>query len=343
MKKSHLKSFIVVSIILSVTVLVLFGGIAQAEFAKKTKYTLKYGHGLPPESAYHEGAVRFAELCEVYSRGELEVKIYPSMQLGSEQEQFKACQIGTQDLALGAINNAAPFYPPWNVFIMPYAFRSNEHAFNVADGVVGKELKEKYLKATGLRTVSLFHLGFRSLGNSKRAIFKPEDLKGVLFRVPKNPVMIDTTKAMGADVIAMAWSEVFNALKQGVVDGHDVPPGISLSMKFYDAGEKYYSLTKHFYAFASVLMCEKSFQKLPKHLQDVVMRAGKEAADYQRWVSLLGTTAALKAMEGHGVKINDVDDMNAFRVLVKPVWAKFGKKIPEIPYWLDKIAAVPGG
>ncbi len=74
MKKSHLKSFIVISIILSVTVFVLFGGIAQAEFAKKTKYTLKYGHGLPPDNPYHLGAVRFAELCEVYSRGEIEVK-----------------------------------------------------------------------------------------------------------------------------------------------------------------------------------------------------------------------------------------------------------------------------
>lgn len=342
MGKSHLKSFIVLLIILSVAVFLPLGGVAKADFAKETKYTLKFGHGLPPDNPYHIGALRFAELCQVYSRGELEVKVYPSMQLGSEQEQFKACQMGTQDIALGAINNAAPFYPPWNVFIMPYAFRSNAHAFNVADGEVGKELKEKYLKATGLRTVSLYHLGFRSLGNSKRAIFKPEDLKGVLFRVPKNPVMIDTTKAMGADVIAMAWSEVFNALKQGVVDGHDVPPGISLSMKFYDAGEKYYSLTKHFYAYACVLMSERNFQKLPPHLQDVVMKAGKEAENYQRWVSTQNTARALDGLRKHGVKVNEVDDLNAFRVLVKPVWEKFGKKIPEIPYWLDKIAAVPG-
>ncbi|MCK4785725.1 MAG: TRAP transporter substrate-binding protein [Desulfobacteraceae bacterium] len=342
MNKSYLKISIVFAIVVSITAFGLFSGIAQAGFVKDTKYTLKFGHCLPPDNPYHIGAIRFAELCKVYSKGELETKVYPSFQLGSEQEQFKACQMGTQDISLGAINNAAPFWPPLNVFIMPYAFRSNEHAFNVADGSVGKELKEKFLKATNLRMISLYHLGFRSFGNSKRAIYKPEDLKGVLFRVPKNPVMIDTTKALGADVIAMAWSEVFNALKQGVVDGHDVPPGISLSMKFYDAGEKYYSFTKHFYAFACVLMSEKRFQKLPKHIQDIIIRAGKEAEDYQRWVSIQNTLKAIKGLQEHGVKVNEVDDMKAFRILVKPVWSKYSTKPPEIKYWLDKISAVPG-
>ena len=330
------------AIMVLVTGFFIFSGTAQADFAKGKKYSLTFGHGLTTDNPYHLGAVRFSELCEIYSRGEIRIKVFPSSQLGSEQAMFKATQLGTQDIALGAINNLAPFWPPMNVFIMPYAFRSNEHAFNVVDGPVGKELREKFLKASGLRIISMYHLGFRSLGNSKRAIYEPKDLDGILFRVPKNPVMLDTTKALGADTIAMAWSEVFNALKQGVVDGHDVPPGISLSMKFYDAGEKYYSLTKHFYAFASVVMSERVFQKLPKHVQEIITRSAQESEKYQRWVSLQNTAKAIGGLEKHGVKVNEVNNPESFQKLVKPVWTKYSKKIPEIKYWLDKIQTVQG-
>ena len=249
--------------------------------------------------------------------------------------------MGTQDIALGAINNAAPFWPPFNVFIMPYLFKSYEHAWNVADGPVGTELKEAFLKNTGLRTVALFDLGFRSLSNSKRPITKPEDLKGVLFRVPQNPVMLDTTKAMGAEAIAMAWSETFNALKQGVVDGQDTPPGVTLAMKFHEARQKYYSLTKHFYAYAIVLMNEKKYQSLPPHIKKAFDQAARESELYQRGYSVRYEAGALETLNALGMKVNDIPDRSAFVKAVEPVWAKFSKDIPDVKTWGDKIRAVP--
>ncbi|MBW2146989.1 MAG: TRAP transporter substrate-binding protein [Deltaproteobacteria bacterium] len=316
-------------------------GPAWAGFAKKPKYILNFGHCVPEDHPYHIGAVRFQEAAAARSDGELKIEIFPNFQLGSEQEQYKACQMGTQDIALGAINNAAPFWPPFNVFIMPYLFRSLEHAWAVADGPVGKELKEKFLKNTGLRTIALFDLGFRSLSNSKRPITKPADLKGVLFRVPKNPVMVETTKAMGADAIPMAWSEVFNALKQGVVDGQDTPPAVTLSMKFYEARQKYYSLTKHFYAYAITLMSEKKYQSLPPHIQKALDLAARDAELYQRGYSVRFTEGSIAALEAHGMKVNDIPDRSAFVKAVEPVWAKFTKEIPEVKVFGDKIRAVP--
>jgi len=312
-----------------------------AGFAKKPKYILNFGHAVPEDHPYHIGAVRFKEACAFLSDGELQIDIFPNFQLGSEQDQYKATQMGTQDISLGAINNAAPFWPPFNVFIMPYLFRNLEHAWNVADGPVGADLKKKFLEQTGMRTIALFDLGFRSLSNSKRPITKPEDLKGVLFRVPKNPVMVETTKAMGAEAIPMAWSETFNALKQGVVDGQDTPPAVTLSMKFYEARQKFYSLTEHFYAYAITLMNEKKYQSLPPHIQKIVDQASREAELYQRGYSVHYMENSLTALEAHGMKVNDIPDRSAFVKAVEPVWEKFTKEIPEVKFWGDKIRAVP--
>jgi TRAP-type transport system periplasmic protein len=337
------KTFLWISIV-SCTLLIYsfsLAGAAGVKFAKEPKYKVNFGHGQPEVDPFHIGALRFQEVCAFLSEGELQINIYPSSQLGSEQEQFKACQMGTQDMALGAINNAAPFWSPLNVFIMPYLFRNSEHVWNVADGPVGKALKKKMLEATGLRTVAFFEAGWRSLSNSKRPVSTPGDLKGILFRVPKNPVMLETTKAMGADAIPMAWSETFNALKQGVVDGGDLPPGATLSCKFYEARQKYYSLTKHFYAYGIVLMSDKKYQSFPPHIQKAIDQAGREAEIYQRAYSVRYTEGALAALEAHGMKVNDIPDRTPFVKAVQPVWEKFTKEIPEVKYWGDKIKAVP--
>jgi tripartite ATP-independent transporter DctP family solute receptor len=316
-------------------------GSVSAKFPKQPKYTLKLGHCVPEDHPYHIGAVRFKEAAAFYSGGELKIDLFPNFQLGSEQEQYKAVQMGTEDISIGAINNAAPFWPPFNVFIMPYLFKSFEHAWNVADGPVGADLKKAFLEKTGMRTIALFDLGFRSLSNCKRPIHKPEDLKGILFRVPKNPVMVETTRAMGAEAIPMAWSETFNALKQGVVCGQDTPPGVTLAMKFYEARQKYYSLTKHFYAYAIVLMNEKKYQSLPASIRNALDKAIREAELYQRGYSVRYAEGALAALDRHGMKVNDIRDRTPFVKAVEPVWEKFSKDVPGLKSWGDKIKAVP--
>ena len=333
--------FLFIGVCFSFSVLLSFGDSMASGFPKKPKFTLKLGHCVPEDHPYHIGAVRFKEAAAFYSDGELRIDIFPNFQLGDEQDQNKAVQMGTQDIAIGAINNAAPFWPPFNVFIMPYLFRSFEHAWNVADGPVGAELKKAFLEKTGMRTIALFDLGFRSLSNSKRPIHKPEDLKKILFRVPKNPVMVESTRAMGAEAIPMAWDETFNALKQGVVDGQDTPPGVTLSMKFYEARQKYYSLTKHFYAYAIVLMNEKKYQSLPPEIRMALDKSIRDAELYQRGYSVRYDEGALAALEANGMKVNDIKDRTPFVKAVEPVWEKFSKDIPDLKTWGDKIKKVP--
>ena len=170
----------------------------KVPYIKDTKQTLRLAHGLTTGSPYDMGANRFAELVEMYTRGEIRVKILPSAQLGKEQDTAKDVQLGTLDMTLVAINNASMWYKPLDIFIMPFIFRNREHANAVIRGPVGEELFENYRNASGNRILSVFEWGDRAIFNNKRSISHPDDMKGIKIRVPKNAVMVDTYNAFGA-------------------------------------------------------------------------------------------------------------------------------------------------
>lgn len=308
-----------------------------ADSIKKPKYTLRLGHCVSDRHAYHLGSVRLADLVKEYTKGEAEIKIYPNFQLGSEEVQNKSVQMGTQDMSLTAINNIAPWYAPLDIFMQPYIFRNREHAFKVADGPIGKGLKAEFIKASGMRLLTFFEYGWRCIGNNIRPINKVEDFKGILVRVPKNAVMIDTYNALGAQATPIAWGETFNSLQQGVVDGFEGTPPIILDLKFYEV-IKYFSLTNTFYGFANIMINEKKFRGLPQPVQDAILRAAKAADIYQRELSIKQHDDARDEMTKKGVKVNDIDDLGPFRQRVEKVWKKYEPQIGKELF--DAVAAV---
>ena len=218
-------------LVLVITVLVVIPTAARAAdltvkipYIKPTKVELRLAHGLTPGSPYDMGCHRFAELVEIYTRGEVEVKIFPAAQLGTEQVTAKMVQLGTLDLSLQAVNNSSMWYRPLDIYIMPFIFRDREHVNKVLFGPIGKHLEEEYIKASNMRIVSWFEWGDRSIFNKERSINKPDDLKGIKIRVPKNPVMVDTYNTLGANATAIDWGELYSALQQGLADGLEGPP-----------------------------------------------------------------------------------------------------------------------
>jgi tripartite ATP-independent transporter DctP family solute receptor len=304
-------------------------------YIKKTIKTLKLAHGLPAGSSYDQGAQRFSNLVEIYTRGEVKVKVYPGGQLGKEADLAKDIQLGTLDLGLVAINNASKWYKPMDVFIMPFIFRNREHANAVIDGPVGKEIFANYKDASGMDVVSVFEWGDRAIMNKTRAINKPDDLKGIKIRVPKNKVMIDTYNALGANATAIDWGELYSALQQGVADGLEGPPQGMIDMKFNDFLD-YYSYINIYYGTAVILMNDRTLQKFSPENQAAIARAGQEAGIYQRWLSTVSHTDGLSKMEELGVNVNIVDDRQAFVDKVQPVWDKYRDIIGG--EWFDKVA-----
>jgi TRAP-type transport system periplasmic protein len=304
-------------------------------YIKTVKHQLRLAHGLPPGSPYDKGAHRFAELASIYSRGEITIKIFPSAQLGNEQVTAKMVQLGTLDMCLTAVNNSTMWYRPMDIYIMPFIFQNREHVNNVLFGPAGKKLEDGFKKASGMRILSWFEWGDRSIFNKTRSINKPADLKGIKIRVPKNPVMVDTYNAIGATATAIDWGELYSALQQGLADGLEGPPQGMIDMKFYDF-LKYYSYVNIFYGLADVFMNEKIFQGLSKENQAALIKAGSEAGAYQRWISTVSHVDGLKRLTELGITVNKVKDRKAFFDAVQPVWEKYRKKIGN--EWFEAIS-----
>jgi tripartite ATP-independent transporter DctP family solute receptor len=297
-------------------------------YIKPVKQTLRFAHGLPANSLYDLGAKRFSELVNQYTKGEIEVTIFASAQLGGEQTTAKMCQLGTLDISLQAVNNTSMWYRPLDVYIMPFIFRNREHVDSVLFGPIGKKIEEEYIEASHMRIISWFEWGDRAIFNNKRAVNKPDDLSGIKIRVPKNPVMVATYNQLGATATAIDWGELYSALQQGLADGLEGPPQGMIDMKFNDF-LKYYSYINVFYGLADVVMNEKVFQGLSKENQQAILRAGEEAGAYQRWLSAKSHVDGLSKLSELGVQVNLVKDRQAFVDKVSPVWKKYRKKIGE--------------
>ena len=288
----------------------------------------KLAHSLTEGSPYDIGAKKFAELVKEYSQGTLNIRIFPNAQLGVEQATAKDAQLGLLDMTLVAINNASMWYPPLDATILPFIFRDRDHVNAIINGPVGKELFENYRKESGLRILSVLEWGDRGIMTNKRPIESPADLAGVKLRLPKNQVMLDTYAALGATPTAIDWGELYGALQQGVADGLEGPPAGMIDMKFTDF-LKYYSYVPVFHGLAVILVNDRWFDKLEAGQQQAIIRAGKEAGEFQRKISAENHKTALDEMRKRGVTVNVVQDLEPFRKATEPVIAKYQKVIGE--------------
>ena len=308
--------------------------VGASAFAQAPAKTARLAHGLTEGSPYDIGAKKFAELTDKYTSSAIKVRIFPNAQLGVEQATAKDAQLGLLDMTLVAINNASMWYPPLDVTILPFMFRDRAHVNAVVNGPVGEKLFEGYRKASGLRIVSVLEWGDRGIMNSKRAIEKPADLVGLKVRLPKNQVMLDTYSALGATPTAIDWGELYAALQQGVADGLEGPPPGMIDMKFSDF-LKYYSYVPVFHGLAVILVNDNWFNKLTPDQQKAVLKAGREAGDFQRQVSAKAHETGLEKFKQLGVKVNVVNDLTPFKKAVEPVMAKYRSVIGED--WITQV------
>jgi len=196
--------------------------------AKKFKIAVGDSAG----SAQEALGLAFVKELEARSGGKHTAKLFLNGQLGSEQDTVNEAAIGTLDMSLLAINNITPFSPTVGVFTLPYVILSLEDAEKLTQGPIGQELTENTIRDAGVRIIGWTYTGFRVLTNSKKPVSTVADLQGLVIRVPKNEIMIDTYRAWGIDPTPMAWSETFTGLQQKVVDGQDNPYLTVNSMKF---------------------------------------------------------------------------------------------------------------
>jgi len=260
---------------------VIFTVSLSVQSANAGKVTINLGHGGGEKSAYGPLAEKFAELAEKYSNGSIEVKVRCCAQLVKEDEAFKAMQLGTVDMSIITGNNLSPHFALTDAFVLPYIFKNKEHAYKVLEGPVGDSYKKKLLDATGITILAFGFVGDRDFYNSRQPITKMADMKGLKVRVPKNQVMIDTFKEFGAAPIPLPWADTPTALQTGTVQGADNGTSFIKSAKFYEI-MPYFTVLEHFTYFSPLMASPRLMKKLDADQTKAVLRAAKEANDYQK-------------------------------------------------------------
>lgn len=289
-------------------------------FAEKT---LKIGLGDPIDSDQGVLALRFKEIVEKASGGRYKVDIFPGGQLGDEQKMIKDARRGSIDGAVVAINNVTPFAKKLGVLTLPYLVQSFDDAVKATTGELGSKWREILVEEAGIRPLGWGYSNFRVLTNSKRPVNTLEDLKGLKIRVPKNAIMIETWKALGAEPVPMAWPETFTALQQGVVDGQDNPHVVNYTMKFYEV-QSYTSECHYLFSLQPLIFGEEFFQSLSPKDQAMFTRAGIEAQQYNLMFSLTGAEKAKQNMIAEGVAYNEIEDEDRWsKIAMDQVWPKF--------------------
>ena len=252
------------------------------------------------------------------------VKLFPNGQLGSEQDTVNEASIGTLDFSILAINNITPFSPTVGTFTLPYVIQSLDDAVKLTRGEVGKELIENTIRDAGVRIIGWAYSGFRVLTNSKRPVKSLKDLQGLVIRVPKNEIMIDTYKAWGINPTPMAWSETFTALQQKVVDGQDNPYITVSAMKFNEV-QKYITNIRYLFSIEPLIVSESVFQGLKKADQEAVLAAGEAATLHSEKYLREAEARIKKELQDKGMEIVDPADGEKEWIAkaTMAVWPKF--------------------
>lgn len=285
--------------------------------------TLKIGMGDTLDSDQGWLATRFKEIVESTSNGKYKVDLFPAGQLGDEQKMVKDARRGSIDGAVVAINNITPFSKSVGVLTLPYLMQNFGDAVKITTGELGAKWRNALIKEAGVRPLGWSYANFRVLTNSKRPVKKLEDLKGLKLRVPKNPIMIATWKALGAEPVPMAWPETFTAMQQGVVDGQDNPHVVNFAFKFYEV-QKYTSEVHYNFALQPLVIGEKFYQSLPAEDQAMITRAGIEAQQFNLLTGVSVAEEAKQNMIKKGVEYMEIEDEDQWvKVAMEKVWPKF--------------------
>ncbi|HOI74534.1 MAG TPA: TRAP transporter substrate-binding protein [Syntrophales bacterium] len=311
--------------LLSVLMIVVFT-LAGSAFAME----IKFAHVVNEKDAFHVAALKFKELVESRTQGALTVTIFPNAKLGDERTLLERMKMGIVDAGIITSGPIINFVPSFGVIDLPFLFRDPKHAYKVLDGGIGQKLMAD-LESQGWKGLAFGERGFRNLTNSKRPVNTPNDIKGLKIRVMQNPVYVDSFKALGANAVPMAWTEVLTALQQGTVDGQENPLNVIMAFKLYET-QKYLSITRHAYAPAPIIMSMSTWKKLTPAQQGIVKKAAQEAAEYERAWDNRMEAGWLKELKAKGMVVAS-PNLNSFRKAVKPVYdqytPKYGKGLIE--------------
>lgn len=289
--------------------------------------TIRAGIGLNDQHPQYLGLVKFKEIVEEKTEGQIIVETYHSGQLGDDRTMTEALQLGSQEVTIPSTAPLANFVPEFSVFDFPFLFPSEEVADKVLDGEVGQKFLAM-LDSQNLVGLTYWENGFRQVSNSKQAIASAADFKGLKLRTMENDLHLEAFRALGANPTPMAFTELFTALQQGTVDGQENPFATIYLSKFSEV-QKHVSNTNHIYSPFVFLMSKEFYDGLTEEQQVIVKEAAVEAGLYERKLNREANVKYLTDLQAEGVTYTEIqpEQYAEMKELVQPTIDKYAEKI----------------
>lgn len=290
------------------------------------KRTLRFAFQNVIDHPQGQGAQKFAELVSEKSGGKISVRLFPGGTLGGDLQTVSAIQGGTLDMTVLNSGILSAQVGEFAMLDFPFLFNNTAEAHAVIDGPVGQRL-HALLEPRGLIGLGYWDLGFRNLTNSRRAVTRWEDMRGLKVRVIQSPIYLETFNVLGANPVPMPFPEVYTGLEQRTVDGQENPFTVILGSKFNEV-QRYLSVTNHIYNPQSLIIGQRTWSRLNTSEQAVIRDAAQEAQVFQRNLSAERQEQAYAELQS-GMQANEVsaEEMDRFRERVRPVIEKFAADI----------------
>jgi C4-dicarboxylate-binding protein DctP len=259
---------------------------------------IKFSHVVAPDTPKGKAAEKFKALAEERTHGRVRVEIYPNSQLYKDKEELEALQLGAVQMLAPSVSKFGPLgVKEFEAFDLPYIFPSIEALRRVSDGPIGHELFAK-LEPKGILGLAYWDNGF-SIITSNKPLRKLEDFKGMKMRIQSSKVLEATYRHLGALPQVMAFSEVYQALQTGVVDGVENTPSNSYTQKFYEV-QKYLTVSYHTYIGYAVVVNKKFWEGLPPDIRAALESAMKDATAYCNEIAEKENEDALAKIKASG-------------------------------------------
>ena len=328
----------------SVAALALAGFLTGPVSAADSPIVLKFSHVVAADTPKGKAADKFKELAEKYTNGKVKVEVYPNSTLYKDKEELEALQLGAVQMLAPSNSKFGPIgIKEFEVFDLPYILPDLKTLRKVTDGPLGARLL-KLLDSKGMTGLAYWDNGFKQMSANKK-LLDPADYKGLKFRIQSSKVLEAQFRTLGAIPQVMAFSDVYQALQTGVVDGQENTWSNIYTQKMNEV-QKYMTVTNHGYIGYVVVVNKKFWDGLPADIRDELTKAMKEATEYGNGASAQDNDEALEAIKKAGkseiITLTPEQD-EAMRKAMMPVYKDVASRVgqPLIDEFLKETGRSP--
>ncbi len=314
---------------------------AAQGLAAEPQIIIKFSHVAAPQAHKSLATEHFKKLAEEYTNGRVKIELYPNSQLYKDKEELEALQLGAVQMLAPSVSKFGPLgIKAFEVFDLPYIFAGYDDLAKVTEGEVGRDLLNR-LESKGLVGLAYWNNGFKIL-SANAPLLGPDDVLGLKMRIQASKVIEAQMWALGALPQVMAFSEAYQALSSGVVDGTENTPANMYNQKMFEV-QKHATLTNHGYLGYAVISNAKFWKGLPPDIRAALERAIAETTPVANKLARDENDSAMAEMKASGRTVfhePTPEEMAAWRNALLPVHDEMANRVGRD--LIDRIYAVTG-